>query len=81
MPQLTIYLDEETARKLDRAAEREKVSRSAFAANAIRDATAKSAWDGMLAVLGTWEDDRTVEEILADIDAGYAPDREHPVLE
>ncbi len=78
MPQLTIYLDEETARLLEHAAEAEGVSRSSLAADAIRRRLTPRFSEEWLANLGTWEDDRTPEDILAEIRRSDVPqpDRE-----
>ncbi len=76
VPQLSIYLDNDTAQKLDEAAERQGMSRSALAAEAIRRILAHRLPDEWFALYGSWEDDREPEEILRDIRAGTAqPDR------
>ncbi len=81
MPQLTIYLDQETARKLEAAAEHEKVSRSAWASDAIRKCLPSDKLpESWFALYGSWEDDRTAEEIIADIDDNV-PDTEHAMFE
>ena len=67
MSQLAIYLDEETARMLDRAAKKEGVSRSAWAREAIRAALRNRLPESFFEVLGSWEDGRSAEEILEDI--------------
>ena len=66
MPQLTIYLDAETAHLLDAAAKQEGVSRSSLAAEAIRRRLTPRFSEEWLANLGSWEDERTPEEILAE---------------
>ncbi len=67
MPQLAIYLDDETSKLLDEASEREGVSRSAWVRRAVRARLKGRLPDSFFAVLGTWEDDRDPEEILRDI--------------
>lgn len=79
MAQVTIYIDDETAREIDEAATSRGLSRSAWFAEAAKHELRgtrrlpKEWFDS----LGGWVDDRTTEEILADIDA-YGPDRELP---
>lgn len=67
VPQLSIYLDTDTAQKLDEAAERQGVSRSALAAEAIRKSLAHRLPDEWFTLYGSWEDDREPEEILRGI--------------
>lgn len=67
MPQLAIYLDDETSKLLDEASEREGVSRSAWVRQAVQSRLRNRLPDSFFAVLGTWEDDRDPEEILRDI--------------
>lgn len=80
MPQLAIYLDDETARRLDQEAEREGVSRSAWVRQAVASRLDSRLPESFFAVLGTWEDDREPEEILRDIRAA-APERPRPAIE
>lgn len=80
MPQLAIYLDDDTTRRLDEEAEKEGISRSAWVRRAVQ-----SRLDGRLParffeVLGTWEDSREPEEILRDIRA-EAAERSRPPVE
>ena len=70
MPQLAIYLDEETAKELDEAAERDGKSRSEWVREAIKQKLSDRLPDSFFAVLGTWEDERSTEEILADLRSG-----------
>jgi Ribbon-helix-helix protein, copG family len=65
-----MYLDQETAERLSAAANAAGQSRSAFARRAIGDALPPSRGpfpQSWFDLLGTWEDDRTPEEILHDI--------------
>lgn len=74
--QLTLDLDEETARQIDEAAARAGQSVPEWARKTLQtklevapEKKVEDRWpDWWLANLGTWEDDRTVEEIIADID-------------
>ena len=70
MPQVTIYLDEETNKQLSEACERQKRSKSAVAAEAIRKSLANRLPPEWFKLFGSWEDDRTHEEIMADIRSG-----------
>ena len=69
MAQLTLYLDDATSKALDKAAKRDGMSRSAWAREALQAKLPPSKWPAeWLAALGTWSDDRTVEQFLADIE-------------
>ncbi len=74
MPRLTIHLDDGTARKLEETARKRGLSKSALAADYVRKALNRFS-DEWLALGGTWLDDRTTEEIMADIRQG-PPQRE-----
>ena len=69
MPQLAIYLDKETARRLNDEAAREGKSRSALARELLQKALPKTFPDSFWAALGSWEDSREPDEILRDIRA------------
>lgn len=70
MSQLALYLDEETARLLDEAAEKDGLSRSAWARQAIKAALKNRLPESFFDVLGKWEDSRSPEETLKDIRKG-----------
>jgi hypothetical protein len=70
MPQLALYLDDETSRLLDEASEQEGISRSAWVRKAVQARLKNRLPDSFFQVLGTWEDDRDPEAILADIRKG-----------
>ncbi len=74
MAQVVLYLDSAMAEELDCAARREGKSRSAWVRQAVarqlKEPVASKFPDWWWNNLGTWEDDRSVEEIVADIDAG-----------
>jgi predicted transcriptional regulator len=86
MAQLTIYIDDETARRLDERARREGKSRSAWASTAIRrELEAVGTEDDrqeriLLETFGAWKDERSAEEIIEDIEASFQ-ERERPELE
>ena len=67
MAQLAIYLDVETAKKLDEAASRDGISRSAWVRKAIENQLEIRFPESYFDVLGTWEDDRDAEQIMRDI--------------
>ena len=71
MSQLAIYLDEETAALLDKAAQKEGLSRSAWARRAILSSLSHQLPDSFFDVLGKWEDDRSPDEIIREIRSGF----------
>jgi len=70
MPQLAIYLDDQTAKLLDEAAHRAGTSRSAWVRDAVQTRLANRLPESFFELYGSWEDDRSPEEILRDIRAG-----------
>lgn len=72
MTQVTLYLDPEVAARLDAASKQAGKSRSAWVGELVikqlnePPATLPDWW---WKNLGTWEDDRSSQEILEDIDA------------
>ena len=68
MGQVTIYLDDETERRMKQAADAVGLSRSRWAANAIRE-KAESEWpESFRRLIGTWGDDfPELEEIRRDL--------------
>lgn len=67
MAQLALYIDDELAKRLDRAAKVAKLSRSRFVAEALRRQLDDRLPDAFFEVLGSWEDDRGPAGILRDI--------------
>lgn len=67
MAQLALYLEKELIQELDRAAKAAGVSRSRFVADTLRARLEDKLPPSFFEVLGTWEDDRSVGEILKDI--------------
>lgn len=80
MPQLAIYLDDDTTRRLDEEAEKEGISRSAWVRRAVQSRLDARLPARFFEVLGTWEDSREPEEILRDIRA-EVPERSRPPVE
>jgi hypothetical protein len=68
--QLALYLDEETAARVDQAARRQGMSRSAWVRQVILKQLDERLPDSFFDVLGSWEDDREPDEIIADLRAG-----------
>jgi predicted DNA-binding protein len=67
MPEIAIELDDETAKRLSQASEKDGISPSAWVKQAIRIRLEDKLPDSFFAVLGTWEDSRSAEEIFRDI--------------
>jgi predicted transcriptional regulator len=79
MPQLAIYLDEELARRLARAARAAKLSRSGFVSAALREKLDERLPGSFFEALGSWQDTRTSGEILADIRTASGRDEREPL--
>ena len=67
MAQLAIYLDEDTASRLDAAARKAGKSRSAWVRELVSERLEDRLPDWWFDLLGTLEDDRTSDEIIRDI--------------
>jgi predicted DNA-binding protein len=67
MTEIAIELDDETAERLRQASEKDGISPSAWVRQAIRIRLEDKLPDSFFAVLGTWEDSRSTEEILRDL--------------
>jgi hypothetical protein len=67
MTEIAIELDDETARRLTQASKKDGLSLSAWVKQAIQIRLSDKLPDSFFAVLGTWEDSRSTEEILRDI--------------
>lgn len=63
MAQVTIYLDEETEERMDRAARDAGLSRSRWVANLIREKTTSEWPESLRRLIGGWKDFPEVEEI------------------
>lgn len=63
MSQVTIYLDPQTAARLDAAASSAGLSRSRWVARLIREKTASEWPESVRRALGSWPDAPTAEEI------------------
>ncbi len=70
MPQLAIYLDEDIAKKLDRAVKKSGKSRSKWVADLIK-AKLEDDWpEDFFDLAGAWEGPESPEEILISIRKG-----------
>ena len=63
MGQVTIYLDNDTEKKLNAIIADAKISKSKWIANLIREKTATSWPEGVIKLAGAWQDLPTAEEI------------------
>lgn len=63
MPQVTLYLDEETDRKMRKAARAAGLSRSRWAAEAIRRKLGDTWPPEFMSLAGAWADFPSAEEI------------------
>ncbi|MBW1806634.1 MAG: ribbon-helix-helix protein, CopG family [Deltaproteobacteria bacterium] len=79
MAQLTLYLDEETARRVADAARKAGLSRSAWIRSIIMKQLEDRLPESFFEILGTWEDAQLEpEEILARIRENTdQPERKH----
>jgi hypothetical protein len=63
MCQITLYLDDEIASRMKRAAEAEGLSQSQWVSRLIREKTAREWPHHVAEMAGTWRDMPTVEQI------------------
>ncbi len=80
MTRLTIELDDDLALRIERSARSKGVSPSQVVGETLRDRFSSSLPESFFAVLGSWEDERTPAEILADIRTA-GPERDRPALD
>jgi hypothetical protein len=70
VPQLAIYIDDQLAKKLDKAIEGSRKSISKWVADLIR-AKLEDEWpEGFFELAGSWEGDEGPQEIMAKIRKG-----------
>src|SRR4051794_34366608 len=77
MTEIAIELDDETAKRLRQASEKDGISPSAWVTQAIRIRLEGRLPDSFFAVLGTGKDTRSTEEILRDL---RTPGYPHQIL-
>lgn len=79
MQRVVVTLDEDLSQRLTAAAEHAGKSRSAYARELIAKNFANRFPEWWFENLGTWEDDRSPEEILADIRSGTEQREREPL--
>ncbi len=79
MAQLALYVDDETLRKLDERVRVEGGSRSAWVREAILARLTNRLPESFFDTIGAWEDERSPDEILADIRSGGADTIREPL--
>ena len=67
MGQVTIYLDPETERKMNKMVKKSGISKSRWIANLIQEKTADSWPDEIREMAGAWEDFPTAEAIRGEM--------------
>lgn len=65
--QITLYVDDETDRKVRKAARAAGVSRSRWAVEAIRKKLGEEWPEGFMALAGAWKDFPTSDELRKDL--------------
>ena len=76
MSQLAIYIDDQLARKLDKAVKASGKSKSKWVAGAIKRSLQDQWPDGFFDLAGSWEDDLRPDEVMSRIRTGMdKPDR------
>ena len=70
MPQLAIYLDDQLAERLDKAAKASGKSKSRWVSEAIRRSLQDEWLVGFFDLAGSWRDDVGPDEIMARIRTG-----------
>jgi hypothetical protein len=74
--QITIYLDDETERKMKRTVEAQHISQSKWIARLIRDRLREEWPDSVREIPGSWKDAPSAEELRN----GLGPDAEREEL-
>jgi predicted DNA-binding protein len=67
MTEIAIELDDMTTKRLREVSERDGITPSAWIRRVIHTQLDEKLPESFFAVLGTWEDDRSTEEIFRDI--------------
>lgn len=70
MPQVAIYIDEALSKKLDQVTRASGKSKSKWVADVISEKLENEWPQDFFALAGTWEDDRSPEQIMGDIRSG-----------
>jgi len=76
MSQLAIYIDDQLAKRLDKAVKASGKSKSKWVADAIKSSLQDQWPEGFFDLAGSWEDDLMPDEIMSRIRKGMdKPDR------
>ena len=76
MSQLAIYIDDQLAKRLDKAVKASGKSKSKWVADAIKSSLQDQWPEGFFDLAGSWEDDLMPDEIMSRIRTGMdKPDR------
>jgi predicted transcriptional regulator len=70
MAQLAIYLEDQLAKRLDKAVKASGQSKSRWVAKAIERSLQDHWPDGFFDLAGKWQDDKSPEEIIKEIREG-----------
>jgi metal-responsive CopG/Arc/MetJ family transcriptional regulator len=65
MGQVTIYLDAETEKKMNQIVKKNKVSKSQWVSELIKEKIADSRPDNIINLAGAWKDFPSIDEIRA----------------
>ena len=77
MAQIAVYIEDDLLQAVDRRAKLEGKNRSIWVKEAIQQKLKGPLPETWFQLWGTWEDNRSIEEITTDIDADMVePDRE-----
>ncbi len=70
MSQLAVYIDDQLAKKLDKAVKASGKSKSKWVAGAIKSSLQDQWPEGFFDLAGSWEDDLMPDEIMSRIRTG-----------
>ena len=81
MPQMAIYIDDQLAKRLEKAVKASGKSKSRWVAEAIKRSLQDQWPEGFFELAGGWEDDVEPDEIMSRIRKGIEePDRREKLL-
>ena len=78
--QVSLYLEEELLRKLDRLAKRERRSRSQVVKALLESSLGSGRGRGLAELAGRWKDHRSAEEIVRRVPADRRSRRRAPAI-
>ena len=67
MPQVAIYIDEKLSKKLDEVSKASGKSKSKWVADVISERLENEWPQGFFDLAGSWEDDRSAEQIMEEM--------------